>query len=93
MARRRNILEIYAKILEIGLKGATKTQVVYGANLNFKRLDQYVNQLSRRGLIKVEQSDGGRVTITTSDVGRKFLTEYRRFREIFERMVKEYTPS
>mgnify|MGYP001144110336 CR=1 FL=1 len=51
MVRRRNNLEITADILRIAKDGAKKTQIVYGANLNFKLLHQYLDDLEKSGLI------------------------------------------
>ena len=39
---RRGEVEIIRDVLEVCLNGANKTRVVYGANLNFTRVDKYL---------------------------------------------------
>ena len=49
--RRRSRVEIIAEILRIAKRGAKKTRIVYGANLNFKMLDNYLQRLEKAGLL------------------------------------------
>lgn len=50
---RRNGLDIQADILRVAAArgGALKTQVVYGANLNFAIVTKYLERLILRGLL------------------------------------------
>lgn len=52
--KRRNNLDVDADILRVAQKqsGAMKTQIVYGANLNFKIVKRYLSGLIRRGLLE-----------------------------------------
>lgn len=82
MTRRRNNLEITADILRIAKDGAKKTHIVYGANLNFKLLHQYLEDLERSGLIKNHVQRGG--LIETTDKGIQFLNHYIEFQRFNE---------
>lgn len=49
---RRSKIDISAEILNIAQNGANKTQIVYGANLNFDIANRYLEMLQNKGLIK-----------------------------------------
>jgi len=57
-ANRRNGLDIQADILRVATArgGALVTQVVYGANLNFRIVRRYLERLILRGLLVHEGS-------------------------------------
>ena len=78
--KRRNSFEITAEILRLAMKGAKKTHIVYGANLNFKLLDEYLERMEKSGLIKNHE----RGLIYTTDYGRMFLENF----ENLEKIVK-----
>lgn len=73
MGHRRGSLEIIVEILKIALKGATKTQIMYKANLSYNSLVRYLNFLQKSGFIE----DSGRIYRTTNK-GVKLLTVLRR---------------
>ncbi len=52
--KRRNNLDVDADIIRVAQTrgGALKTQIVYGANLNFKIVKRYLSELIQSGLIK-----------------------------------------
>ncbi|MDH5440423.1 MAG: winged helix-turn-helix domain-containing protein [Candidatus Bathyarchaeota archaeon] len=79
MARRRSNVDIIADILRIARKGAKKTRIVYGANLNFKLLNEYLERLEEAGLITNDQEKRG--MLKTTDKGRKYLQHYEGFME------------
>lgn len=68
----RSKLEIIAEILKLAKKGVRKTRIVYGCNLNFKMLGEYLDYLMPRGLMTQEGN-----TLTTSSKGLKYLEGYR----------------
>jgi len=76
-AKRRAHIEIICEILRIARKGAKKTRIVYGANLNFKLLKEILNILQKEGLIV---DDG---LIKTTDRGKEFISEYQDFKARF----------
>lgn len=65
---RRERLEIIVKVLQCCETEAIKTRVVYGANLNFRLADKYLNHLVDRGFVEVN----GDKFITT-EKGKAFL--------------------
>ena len=76
MMRRRNNLDIMAEILEIARLGAKKTWIVYRANLNYKLVKEYLDELMEKRLL---DSDGS--IYQTTDQGLEFLEEYRNFKK------------
>jgi len=62
--KRRNNVEIMAEILRIARKGARKTHIVYGANINFKLLHEYLDELEKAGLVVNHTEKGGLIETT-----------------------------
>jgi predicted transcriptional regulator len=79
MSQRRNNLEIVAEILKIARKGAKKTRIVYGANMNFKMLDEYLEKLTKAGLIANSEDNGG--LIKTTEKGVEYLQQFYSLQE------------
>ena len=52
---KRSRPEIISQILEICMDGASKTKIVYQANLNFKTVNPYLDLLIKNGLIMVNE--------------------------------------
>ena len=73
-------MDITADILKIAKYGAKKTRIVYRANLNFKILHEYLDDLSEAGLITNGQEEKG--IIKTTDKGIEFLNFYNKFKQI-----------
>lgn len=72
MKRSRDI--IIPQILEICIGGASKTKIVYQANLNFKTVKPYTDLLINNGLLKV--SRGPHVIYETTDKGIEFIEKF-----------------
>ncbi len=53
MKRSRDI--IISQILDICIDGASKTKIVYQANLNFRTINPYLELLMKNGLINVKK--------------------------------------
>lgn len=49
---KRSKHEIFSKILEICLNGASKTKIVYQANLNFRTVNPYLDVLIKNNLLE-----------------------------------------
>ena len=79
MSQRRSNLEIVAEILKIARKGAKKTRIVYGANMNFKMLDEYLEKLKKAGLIANSENNGG--LIRTTEKGAEYLQQFYNLQE------------
>ena len=72
--RRRTRLEIAADILRIAGKGSKKTHVVYGANLNFKILEEYLTSLEQKGLVTYDSENSNNL-IKTTEKGKEYLRQ------------------
>ncbi len=66
--KRRTKFDIVIAILDVVSVGATKTKIVYGANLNFNLATKYLDFLLEKGLVR---TDGSRYEIT--EEGEIFL--------------------
>ena len=70
---RRNQLEIVARLLGIASQGgATKTSLVYKANLNFKLAQRYLDELETKGMIVRHERELG-TTYACTERGREAL--------------------
>ncbi|MCW4020394.1 MAG: winged helix-turn-helix domain-containing protein [Candidatus Bathyarchaeota archaeon] len=79
LERKRSNLEIVAEILDVAKNGARKTRIVYGANLNFKMLGEYLERLEKAGLVARSQNNGG--LIKTTEKGRDYLQKFSILKE------------
>ena len=75
--KRRCRMDIIADILSVAREEAKKTQIVYNANLNFKRVDAYLHYLVGKGLI---ENTGG--VYKTTEKGEEFLHNYKKMKEL-----------
>lgn len=66
---------IISQILDICAIGASKTKIVYQANLNFRTVNPYLELLSKNGLIEAAQ--GQIVYYKTTPKGIKILKEFK----------------
>ena len=66
--QRRCKFDIVIAILEVVISGATKTKIVYEANLNFSLAAKYLDLLQEKRLIRI---NGG--TYEMTDDGKTFL--------------------
>lgn len=73
MKRSKDI--IISQILDICTTGASKTRIVYQANLNFRTVNPYIELLSKNGLI--EAAHGQTVYYKTTPKGLKILKEFK----------------
>lgn len=73
--KRRDRLYIIAEILAIAKDGSLKTQIMYRANLSFAQLNEYLNFLLKRELMKVDTENVKTLYKTTSK-GVKYLENY-----------------
>ncbi len=74
LSQKRSNLEIVAEILRIARRGAKKTRIVYGANMNFKMLDEYLEKLEKAGLVIGSKNYGG--LIKTTEKGVEYLRHF-----------------
>ncbi|ASJ01391.1 winged helix-turn-helix domain-containing protein [Thermococcus gorgonarius] len=73
---RRSKVEIIADIIRsTNGVGATKTQIVYRANLNFKLATKYLEHLLESGYIQEAERNGRKVFVST-EKGQAFLRKF-----------------
>ncbi|PXF61822.1 MAG: hypothetical protein C4B59_02300 [Candidatus Methanogaster sp.] len=70
--KRRSKFDIIIAILDVVSGGATKTKIVYKANLNFNLATKYLELLLEKGLVRV---DGSSYEITED--GKTFVEKAR----------------
>ncbi|MGD8506061.1 MAG: winged helix-turn-helix domain-containing protein [Candidatus Bathyarchaeota archaeon] len=75
MTRYRDRLQIVADILVITSKRAKKTRIMYQANLSYKLLCKYLEEVVTTGL--VSRKDGECYLLT--DKGEDFLKRYEKY--------------
>lgn len=66
---------IISQILDVCNGGASKTRIVYQANLNFRTVNPYIELLTKNGLI--ESKSGRPVLYVTTDKGLKLQENFK----------------
>jgi len=85
LAKYRSKLQIIAEILEIVRGGAKKTHIMYRANLSYKLLCKYLNEVLECGLVRVGRDD----SYVVAPKGEKFLQRFIDYKELRERVNEE----
>lgn len=85
MAKYRNKLQIIAEILEIVRDGAKKTHIMYKANLSYKLLCKYLDEVLECGLVRVDCED----SYVVAPKGKKFLQQFNRYMQRREHVKEE----
>jgi predicted transcriptional regulator len=80
--RRRGRFEILAEVLTVSLKGAKKTHIMNGSNLNFKLLNSYLRVVLSSGLLMFDSSEG---SYFVTEKGRRFLSVFKDYRRHLRR--------
>jgi len=86
--RRRCEYDVIANILNISKEGATRTQIMYGANLSFTLLNKYLRMLIDNGLLINQKNERG-VIYVLSKKGRKFLHSYCELQALYQNGIKK----
>ena len=71
LKERRSRMDILADILSVAGEETKKTHIVYSANLNFARVDEYLQYLVDKGLIEKKSGE-----FKTTEKGEEFLRAY-----------------
>ncbi len=69
-------------ILNIAKGGSNKTSILYGANLNSKLVNKYLDELVEKNFLDVNEAPSKR--FTTTGKGVQFLKNYRKIKEVFD---------
>lgn len=56
MSKNRDTISLIAAVLEVAKTGATKTRIMYKANLSFKLLKKYLEKTLKIGFIRLNES-------------------------------------
>jgi predicted transcriptional regulator len=78
--RRRSRAGVIIDILNEALKGANKTRIMYRANLNFLRFQQYFDELLSKSFIVVVDNpgSGSGIIYQTTEKGKALLDLLKR---------------
>jgi predicted transcriptional regulator len=85
LAKYRSKLQIVAEILEIVKGGAKKTHIMYRANLSYKLLCKYLDEVLECGLVRVDRED----SYAVAPKGEKFLQQFNTYLKRQEHVKKE----
>jgi len=88
---RRDRLGIMAEIIEIAKVGRLKTQIMYGVNLSFRQVKEYLSFLTEMGFLKVHIENRKRVYETTAK-GFKYIESYREMSNLLKTSDTIETP-
>jgi predicted transcriptional regulator len=78
LGKNRDRVSIVAAILEAANSGASKTRIMFGANLSFKLLEKYLGVVLDAGFVRVV---GSRFELT--EYGYVFLKRYKEHNEYY----------
>ncbi len=85
MVNYRDRLDIIADILNVASKSAKKTQIMYQANLSYKVLQRYLNEIVEASLVRFE--DNHQYYLLTLK-GQEYLDAYREYARLSKSMEK-----
>jgi len=70
---RRDATKVIYEILTLGLDGASKTHIIYKANLSFQLAEKYTFFLIKKGLLKTEKDPEGLTRYWLTERGIRLL--------------------
>jgi len=85
LSRYRNRLQIIAEILEIVKGGARKTHIMYRANLSYKLLCKYLNEVLECGLVRAKDDE----SYIVAAKGERFLQRFNSYLKHHKQVNKE----
>jgi len=87
MGSYRDRLQIIADILSVTSKRAKKTQIMYQANLSYRLLCRYLNDILDAGLVSFENGD---FYVPTAK-GKELLNKYKEYSQCRKRLKEHFT--
>jgi predicted transcriptional regulator len=78
--KNRGRIDILADILSLSTEPVGKTRLMYGANLSYEQVSNYIEELQQKGFI--EPVDTKRFRIT--EKGRQYVDEYDALKRMME---------
>ena len=88
MAKKRERLEVIKDILNAvrEKKNIKPTRLLYASNLSPQMFKEYINELIRKGFIKLEVGEKEKKSFSITKKGNDFLEEYR----VIERFIENF---
>ncbi|MFC1487847.1 winged helix-turn-helix domain-containing protein [Thermoproteota archaeon] len=80
MGGKRDRVEIIAEILGLCLEPRSKTRVMYGTNLSWKMLQNYLSSLQERGLLEAQNNS---TKYLTTKRGLDFVEKWKELKALF----------
>ena len=80
--RKREWVDVAIDILELTLTPRKKMRIMYGANLNFKRFNNYFHDLLRKGFIVEANNPDDKPVYKISERGKTLLATLRKARDL-----------
>jgi len=78
-----------ADVLDVADGGALKTHIMYGANLSFRQLENYLEFMTSRSLLeKITRTE--KETYETTDKGKDFLQQYHEIKALLTAEDDDY---
>ena len=81
LRKRRSHYHLIGEILELAAEGASKTRIMYRANLSATMTREYIELLQQTSLIEV-MTENGRNIYKTNERGFQYLQGYRRILQL-----------
>ena len=81
--KRRDKLVIMTEIIGIAIKGTSKTQIMYKANLSFSQLKRYLALLSHHSLLK-KSAHAGREIYKATPKGIEFMEKQQQIMDLIK---------
>jgi predicted transcriptional regulator len=78
--KNRGRIDILADILSLSTEAVRKTHIMYGANLSYEQVSNYVEELQDKGFLEEVTTKRYRIT----DKGRLYLEEYEALKRMME---------
>ena len=79
----RDSLVIIRDILQVALRKASKTEIVYRSNINFVAAEKYISRLLLRGMLETVVDDG-KSKFQTTQLGVEALSKLSDVQRLFE---------
>jgi len=83
LSKRRDQLHIVTEILKVAKHGASKTRIMYNANLSFKGVNQYINFLMENKLLLKTREECKSVYFA-SEKGLTFISGYLQLMQLLQ---------
>ncbi len=88
---RRDRLGIMAEIMEVANGGRLKTQIMYGVNLSFSQLREYLSFLTEMRFLRIRNENGKKVYETTAK-GIQYIESYREMSNLLRKQDSAEAP-